>query len=76
MQHIARSLISPLAVSLCVLCAFAVRLRNPDSNQHRAKRGFLAKAPSSQGPSSQWTGANKLHRNTLAGFAQVRFLRR
>jgi hypothetical protein len=49
MQHFARSLISPLAVSLCVLCAFAVRLRNPDSNQHRAKRGFLAKAQSSQG---------------------------
>jgi hypothetical protein len=71
MQHFARSLISPLAISLCVLCVFMVRLRNPDSNQHRAKRGFLAKAPN-----SQWTGANKLHRNTLAEFAQVRFLRR
>jgi hypothetical protein len=42
MQPYARSLITSLAVSLCVLCAFAVRLRLQDSNQHRAKRGFLA----------------------------------
>jgi len=49
MQHFARSLISPLAVPLCVPCAFAVSLRFAGSNQHRARRGFLAKAPSSQG---------------------------
>jgi hypothetical protein len=72
MQHIARSLIHPLAISLCVLCAFAVRLRLQGSNQHRTKRGFLAKPPSSQRPSSQWIGTNKLPGNTLAGVAQVR----
>ena len=48
MQHIARSLISPLAISLCVLCAFAVRLRSPGSYQDRpqwvSRQGFkLAK---------------------------------
>jgi hypothetical protein len=47
MQPYARSLITSLAVSLCVLCAFAVRLRIRGSDQHRAKRGFLAKARSS-----------------------------
>jgi hypothetical protein len=46
MQPYARSLIPPLAVSLCVLCAFAVslrfavRLRNPGSNQDPQKRVF------------------------------------
>jgi hypothetical protein len=46
MQHLARSLISPQAVPLCVLCAFAVslrfavRLRNPGSNQDPQKRVF------------------------------------
>ena len=42
--------------SLRVLCAFAVSLSLPSSNQNRAKRGFLAKAPSSQRlvPNEEW----------------------
>ena len=56
MQPYARSLISHLAVSLCVLCAFAVNLRFAGSNQHRARRGFLAKGQTRKGQARNGLG--------------------